>query len=139
MARRVSPIVKRNALHIMQSNGGDIQATHIRTGVPVRTLYTWRKEWWDQQFQQQTPLSQSAAKPALTATGDFKADLSQLRLSILGTIEKVLEAPPARTQRQYLDRMRALAGLAGIISKLNNVLGIDAPAPTADQGGASNC
>lgn len=38
--------LKRQALEILRDTGGDINIAHIKTGVPERTLYNWRREIW---------------------------------------------------------------------------------------------
>lgn len=54
-----SPDQKADALDRLRANGGNVALTHLQTGIPQRTLYTWRQEAWLQQLQRNQRNQQS--------------------------------------------------------------------------------
>ena len=46
MPIQYAPDLKQQALEILRDTGGDIVQAHLKTGVPERTLYRWRRELW---------------------------------------------------------------------------------------------
>jgi len=61
MPPRHTPEQKTVALETLRDTGGDINQTHLKTGIPHRTLYNWRHELW-QSWRRQTP-SPTSPKP----------------------------------------------------------------------------
>lgn len=72
MTPRYTPEQKTLALETLRDTGGDINQTHIKTGIPTRTLYNWRHELW-QSWRRQTP-SPNSPKPL----PEFEDDLAAL-------------------------------------------------------------
>jgi hypothetical protein len=56
MPRKYSPRQKQDALEYLEGSDGDVFYAHQETGIPLRTLYTWHRELWLQQSQQQSSL-----------------------------------------------------------------------------------
>lgn len=46
MPIQYAPDLKQQALEILRDTGGDIVQAHLKTDVPERTLYRWRRELW---------------------------------------------------------------------------------------------
>ena len=46
MPIQYAPDLKQQALEILRDTGGDINQAHLKTGVPERTLYRWRRGLW---------------------------------------------------------------------------------------------
>jgi hypothetical protein len=61
------------ALVEVERCGGDIIRASLKTGIPERTLYTWRRRFYAENKRQQTP-----PLPSLKAIPTFKDDLESL-------------------------------------------------------------
>ena len=122
MPRRVySPDEKADALEILNHFGGDVAAASIKSGIPQRTLYTWRTEQWDQQRQQR----QSQPPPPLKILPQYESAIEgylQIRSSMFRLLDRIpldlSHLPP------YLQRDHHLARIAAvdIIAKLTHLL-----------------
>ena len=71
MSRHYTPAEKANALIHLHMNGGDIPYTSRQLGISERTLFYWRRNWYAENLQQQSP-SLQIERP------DFKDDLDAL-------------------------------------------------------------
>ena len=126
MPRHHSPDQKAAAIQCLNSNGGDIVTTAVQTGIPIRTLYTWRKELWIQQVKQQHSLTPT---PPIEMP-QFDNDIDAL-LYIRGQALKFANAIASAIQERLpthsntawmLDRIRAQNGLVTILLKLDAFL-----------------
>lgn len=115
MPRHYAPDSKAEALQILEANGGDIAAAHYKTGIPYRTLYTWRQEM----LQRQTPLPQKE----LPEFKDAIEGLLELRQEIIRILLKLSAAPTPQATYLLVDRVRAQTGLLDCLLKLNAHLG----------------
>jgi hypothetical protein len=126
MPRHHSPDQKAAALQCLDSNGGDIVTTAVQTGIPERTLYTWRKELWIQRVKRQ----QSLPPPPPIEIPHFDNDIDSLiyiRGQVLKFIKAISEAiwermPTHANSAWMMDRIRAQNGLVTILLKLNAYL-----------------
>lgn len=55
MSRHYAPEEKDAALAALHANHGSVPRTSLQTGIPERTLYTWRRELWRQRRQNPDP------------------------------------------------------------------------------------
>ncbi|MBI1278899.1 MAG: hypothetical protein GC179_12285 [Anaerolineaceae bacterium] len=74
MPIQYAPDLKQQALEIIRDTGGDINAAHIKTGVPERTLYRWRNELWQSwRRTSATPVLPNPPKPLPQFEDDLEA------------------------------------------------------------------
>jgi transposase-like protein len=74
VSRRVyAPEERANALVHLEMNAGDIILTARQLGIPERTLYTWRRQWYAENQRRQTPPPSSPIQHP-----DFEDDLDAL-------------------------------------------------------------
>jgi transposase-like protein len=122
MPRHYSPDHKAAALECLQANGGDIAATHFQTGIPYRTLYTWRRELWIQQVKQRQsspPLLQNE----LPEFEEIEEGLVGLRQEIIAVLRKLSTTPlPMANTFLLADRVRAQTGLVDCFLRLDAFL-----------------
>ena len=119
-------VLPYRAIHCLDSNGGDIVTTAVQTGIPERTLYTWRKELWIQRVKRQQSLSSSSPIKVPHFDDDIDA-LIYIRCLVLNAIQIVSKAiyerlPTHGNSARMLDRIRAQNGLVAILLKLNAYL-----------------
>ncbi len=99
MSRSIySPAQKEAVLARLTTNGGDIGLTSRQTGVPRRTLYTWRQELWERQLQQfrHSQHPSPPVPPSLTLLSSLSSDHTVVPLSPeTGQGEQVSAAAPA--------------------------------------------
>lgn len=127
MPRHVySPDEKANALEILNMFGGDIAATANHTGIPQRTLYTWRMEQWDQQRQRR----QSQPPPPPIEMPNFESDteyFENLRLRMINIFNRIptdlSHLPPYLQKDHHLARLT----LIDIIVKITEIVGMPEP------------
>ena len=117
MTRQYPLDSKAEALQTLQANGGDITATHYKTGIPYRTLYIWQQEM---RRQTPPPLPQ---KNEITHFEDQIDSLLHLRQLIIQVVLKLHATPTPEATHMLLDRVRAQSGLLDCILKLNAHLG----------------
>lgn len=129
MPRRVySPDEKADALQLLEKYENDIAATAYQTGIPQRTLYTWRMEVWDQQRQrrQSQPPPPPKELPKMEYENAMEAleGLRTMVFQILARIPSDLSHLPP-----YLQKDHHAARITGIdiILKLTAILGIPEP------------
>ena len=123
MPRRVySPDEKADALEILNHFGGDVAAASVKSGIPQRTLFTWRTEQWDQQRQQR----QSQPPPPPKILPQFESaqeSYEHIRSQILRVLDRIpldlSHLPPYLQRDHHLARLAAL----DIVIKLTNLLG----------------
>jgi hypothetical protein len=127
MPRHHSPDQKADALTRLQTNGGDIITTSFQTGIPQRTLYTWRQELWLQQVKRQRSLpAPSLNIPHLEFDNDTDAFM-HLRSQVIEALNIVSNAirdrlPTHGNTPWMYDRLRAQNGLIDCLLKLNALL-----------------
>jgi hypothetical protein len=125
MPRHYSPDRKAAALECLRANGGDIEATHLQTGIPYRTLYTWRHELWIQRVLQRqsfSPLLQNDL-PRFENYEEIEEGLLDLRQKILTTQHKLTTTPlPLASTYMLTDRVRAQTGLVDCFLRLDAFL-----------------
>ena len=112
MPRHVySPDEKADALEILNQFGGDVATASVKTGIPQRTLYTWRTEQWDQQRQQR----QSQPPPPLKNLPQFESTLEayqHIRSQMLRLVDRIpldlSHLPPYLQRDRHLARLNAV-------------------------------
>ncbi|MCA0455400.1 MAG: hypothetical protein LCI00_15590 [Chloroflexi bacterium] len=123
MPRRVySPDEKANALETLNRFHQDIAATSLKTGIPRRTLYTWRMEQWDQQRQRRRTLPPSPPKELQkfeTLTEFFEHIRTQM-MHVFGRLAGDLSHLPPYLQR---DHESARLTTIDVIMKLTKLIG----------------
>jgi hypothetical protein len=119
--RHYPPDRKADALQRLQANGGDILATHAETGVPQRTLYTWRSEIWLQQVKQRQALPPPPQKELPAFEDEIEGQFG-LRQEIIDALFKLTEVPEHDTPFRLVNRVRAQARLVDTLMSLNDFL-----------------
>jgi transposase-like protein len=118
---RYTPEEKANALVHLQANGGDVPYTAQQLGIPERTLFTWRRQWYAENQQQQSPL------PLLPVSRpDFEDDLEvmvylrkQIMTELLDMADSLRERTTFTTPTQ---RIHLLSQLLDRLIKLDHHL-----------------
>src|SRR5690242_15092589 len=116
MPRHHSPDQKAAVIQCLNANDGDIMTTSIETGIPVRTLYTWRKELWIQQVKQQQSLPPAAAPDELPKFDNEIDELVYIRDQAIKWANDIASAIKERMPTHYntawmWDRIQAQNGL----------------------------
>jgi hypothetical protein len=100
MPQHYTPERKAEVLQQLRLNGGNVTTTHVATGIPIRTLYTWRNELWLQQLQQQHDIV-LAAPPELPAFDDDIDLIRFLRNAIIAKIHEIADVIQAGALTLY--------------------------------------
>jgi len=117
MARPYSPEEKANALAQLQMNGGDIRYTSQQLGIPERTLFTWRRQWYAETQRRQSPLPPSPIhhpdfKDEFEAMTYLRQQIMAELLDIAATLREgtLFTSPTQRVHllSQLLDRLMKL-------------------------------
>jgi hypothetical protein len=78
--------LKQRAFEILRDTGGDINQAHIKTGVPERTLYRWRRELWQNwRRTSATPVLPIPPKPLPQFEDDLEA-MDYIRQKIMAEL-----------------------------------------------------
>ena len=78
--------LKQQALEILRDTGGDINQAHLKTGVPERTLYRWRRELWQNwRRTSATPVLPNPPKPLPQFEDDLEA-MDYIRQKIMSEL-----------------------------------------------------
>ncbi len=86
MTTHYPPELKQQALELLRDTGGDIAQTHIKTGVPERTLYNWRRELWQNwRRQSSTSVLPNPPKPLPQFEDDLEA-MDYIRQKIMAEL-----------------------------------------------------
>src|SRR5689334_567049 len=116
MSRRVySREEKVNVLARLQANGGNIILTATQEGIPERTLYTWRRQFYAENQRRQSP------PPSPISLRDFADDMQVMKflrhkimaelLAVANTFDGVNAISPAQRMTlltQLMDRLMKL-------------------------------
>jgi hypothetical protein len=122
-----SPDQKADSLERLQANGGDIASTSFQTGIPQRTLYTWRQELWLQQVQRWQTLPVPSLKIERPQFDDAVDELLYLRGKVMNMLtavsDTIMERLPTHGNTPWMfDRIRAQNGLLDCVMKLDAFL-----------------
>lgn len=119
MPKHHSPEQKAQAFECLRKNGGSIAAASEQLGIPERTLYAWRREFWKQQVLQRQPIFES---PQYFDTDDLDKRLFLLRNKVLRASDYLLDVINSGVAPLMLDKIRAQVGLVDIVMKLDAYL-----------------
>jgi len=119
MPKHHSPEQKAQAMECLRKNGGSIASTSEQMGIPERTLYAWRREFWKQQVLQRKPIFES---PQYIRKGNLDEDLFALRNDLIKYIHYLSEIIASGVAPLLLDKIRAQIGLVNGVMKLDAFL-----------------
>lgn len=119
MPKHHSPEQKAQAMECLRKNGGSIASTSEQMGIPERTLYAWRREFWKQQVLQRQPIFES---PQYIRKGNLDEDLFALRNDLIKYIHYLSEIIASGVAPLLLDKIRAQIGLVNGVMKLDAFL-----------------
>ena len=120
MPRHHTPDRKAAAMQLLERNGGDVYLTHLQTGIPQRTLYSWRTELIV--LRRHTP-SPPPPQSTLPDFDDVIDALIYLRNNILEVLQQVVAATSDNLMPYlYWDHIRAQVRLLDCVLKLDKFL-----------------
>lgn len=111
---------KLNAIAAFHTHNGNIEAVNLQTGIPHRTLYQWRRNWYAKD-QQQTFLPMEISE--LPATMSPVEQLMVIRARVFYLIGKVGDAiKPECSPKRALELIRAQGMLLKSYNQLDAIL-----------------
>lgn len=125
MSRRYSPEQKKDFIDRLIANGGDVQLTSAETGVPVRTLVTWRQEAKLSAPPPLPPLQAGHTTPNANNLSGLLNDqvLIDLRQRLIDNINALVDSLEAAIEEAPLNqRASALGQLIDRLMKLSERL-----------------